>query len=57
MSAMLKAYAVNYWNDLADSLANSAYIADSAIHISQFEYTYSHDYVLLYDNLLIKVNS
>ncbi|GBB86318.1 hypothetical protein RclHR1_12740004 [Rhizophagus clarus] len=46
----------NYWNEFADSLANSAHHSDDAIFLPVADYTSSHNVRLVYDDVVCKFN-
>ncbi|CAB4431131.1 unnamed protein product [Rhizophagus irregularis] len=48
----VKAHSNDYWNDFADSLANTAHTSSSAILISGMEQASPHDFVLSYDDVI-----
>ncbi|PKY61915.1 hypothetical protein RhiirA4_487561 [Rhizophagus irregularis] len=52
----VKAHSNFYWNDFADSLANTAHAADDSILISRLDLAAVHDFVLNYDNVVCEVN-
>ncbi|CAB4417816.1 unnamed protein product [Rhizophagus irregularis] len=52
----VKAHSNFYWNDFADSLANTAHTADDSVLISRLDLAAVHDFVLSYDNVVCEVN-
>ncbi|CAB4417842.1 unnamed protein product [Rhizophagus irregularis] len=48
----VKVHSNFYWNDFADSLANTAHTADDSVLISRLDLAAIHDFVLSYDNVL-----
>ncbi|CAB4446317.1 unnamed protein product [Rhizophagus irregularis] len=52
----VKAHSNFYWNDFADSLANTTYTADDSILISRLDLAAVHDFVLEYDNVVCEIN-
>ncbi|CAB4441233.1 unnamed protein product [Rhizophagus irregularis] len=52
----VKAHSNNYWNDFADSLANTAHTSSSAILISGMDQASPHDFVLSYDDVICESN-
>ncbi|GBB87298.1 hypothetical protein RclHR1_13730008 [Rhizophagus clarus] len=52
----VKGHAGNYWNEFADSLANSAYHSDDAIFLSMADFTSSHNVHLVYDDIVCESN-
>ncbi|PKC02406.1 hypothetical protein RhiirA5_380997 [Rhizophagus irregularis] len=52
----VKAHSNFYWNDFADSLANTAHTSDDAILISRLDLATVHDYILSYDNVVCESN-
>ncbi|CAB4417105.1 unnamed protein product [Rhizophagus irregularis] len=53
----VKAHSNNYWNDFADSLANTAYTSSSAILISGMDQASPYDFILVYDDVICESNS
>ncbi|GBB92762.1 hypothetical protein RclHR1_20510001 [Rhizophagus clarus] len=52
----VKGHDGNYWNEFADSLANSAHHSDMAPLLPAIEYTSSHNVRLVYDNIVCESN-
>ncbi|GBC09103.1 hypothetical protein RclHR1_08600001 [Rhizophagus clarus] len=52
----VKGHDGNYWNEFADSLANSAHHSDSAALLSAANYTSSHNNYLVYDDVICESN-
>ncbi|GBC02428.1 hypothetical protein RclHR1_04610014 [Rhizophagus clarus] len=52
----VKGHDDNYWNEFADSLANSAHHSDSAPLLPAATYTSSHDVRLVYDDVVCESN-
>ncbi|CAB4416836.1 unnamed protein product [Rhizophagus irregularis] len=52
----VKAYSNNYWNDFADSLANTAHTSSSAVLIFDMDQASPHDFVLVYDDVVCESN-
>ncbi|GBC01944.1 hypothetical protein RclHR1_00440010 [Rhizophagus clarus] len=52
----VKGYDGNYWNEFADSLANSAHHSDIAPLLPAATYTSSHNVHLVYDNIVYEFN-
>ncbi|CAB4421324.1 unnamed protein product [Rhizophagus irregularis] len=52
----VKAHSNFYWNDFADSLANTAHTADDSVLISRLDLAAVHDFVLEYDNVVCEAN-
>ncbi|CAB4406665.1 unnamed protein product [Rhizophagus irregularis] len=52
----VKAHSNDYWNDFADSLANSAHTSSSAILITGMDQASPHDFVLSYDDVICESN-
>ncbi|GBB94894.1 hypothetical protein RclHR1_24350002 [Rhizophagus clarus] len=52
----VKGHDGNYWNEFADSLANSAHHSDMAPLLTAAEYTSSHNVRLVYDNIVCESN-
>ncbi|GBB85658.1 hypothetical protein RclHR1_12140007 [Rhizophagus clarus] len=52
----VKGHDGNYWNDFADSLANSAHHSDTALLLPVNAYTSSHPVRLVYDNVVCESN-
>ncbi|GET55575.1 ribonuclease H-like domain-containing protein [Rhizophagus irregularis DAOM 181602=DAOM 197198] len=52
----VKGYSGNFYNDYADSLANSAHTSSSAILLSELDQVSSHDFLLKYDDILCESN-
>ncbi|CAB4430550.1 unnamed protein product [Rhizophagus irregularis] len=52
----VKAHFNFYWNDFADSLANTAHTADDSVLISRLDLAAVHDFVLSYDNVVCEAN-
>ncbi|GES91642.1 ribonuclease H-like domain-containing protein [Rhizophagus clarus] len=52
----VKGHASNYWNEFADSLANSAHHSDDAIFFSMADFTSSHNVRLVYDDVVCESN-
>ncbi|CAB4403402.1 unnamed protein product [Rhizophagus irregularis] len=52
----VKAHSGDYWNDFADSLANTAHTSPSAILISGMEQATPHDFVFTYDDIICESN-
>ncbi|GBB98865.1 hypothetical protein RclHR1_33440001 [Rhizophagus clarus] len=46
----------NYWNEFADSLANSAHHSDDAILLTEAAYTSSHNVHLVYNDVICESN-
>ncbi|GBB90690.1 hypothetical protein RclHR1_17710012 [Rhizophagus clarus] len=55
-SNSLKGHDGNYWNEFADSLANSAHHSDTAPLLPVDAYTSSHPVRLVYDNVVCESN-
>ncbi|GBB97269.1 hypothetical protein RclHR1_29530003 [Rhizophagus clarus] len=53
----VKGHSSNYWNEFADSLANSAHHSNDTIPLSVADYTSSHNVHLVYDDIICKSNS
>ncbi|GBB95606.1 hypothetical protein RclHR1_25740001, partial [Rhizophagus clarus] len=53
----VKGHDGNYWNDLADSLANSAHQSDDAFPLPEAIFTSSHNIRLVYDDIVCESNS
>ncbi|PKY60696.1 hypothetical protein RhiirA4_484672 [Rhizophagus irregularis] len=51
-----KAHSNFYWNDFADSLANTAHTADDSVLISRLDLVAAHDFILEYDNVVCESN-
>ncbi|PKY36327.1 hypothetical protein RhiirB3_458672 [Rhizophagus irregularis] len=47
----VKAHSNFYWNDFANSLANTAYTSEDAVLISRLDLAAAHDYILIYDDV------
>ncbi|GBC38875.2 ribonuclease H-like domain-containing protein [Rhizophagus irregularis DAOM 181602=DAOM 197198] len=52
----VKAHSNFYWNDFADSLANTAHTSDDAILISRLDLATVHDYIMSYDDIVCESN-
>ncbi|GBB91749.1 hypothetical protein RclHR1_01910033 [Rhizophagus clarus] len=52
----VKGHDGNYWNEFADSLANSAHHSDTAPLLPAAAYTSSHNVRLVYDNVVCESN-
>ncbi|GBB83920.1 hypothetical protein RclHR1_10590002 [Rhizophagus clarus] len=52
----VKGHAGNYWNEFANSLANSAHHSDDAIFLSMAIFTSSHNVCLVYDDVVCESN-
>ncbi|GBB97861.1 hypothetical protein RclHR1_30910002 [Rhizophagus clarus] len=52
----VKGYDGNYWNDFADSLANSAHQSDDAFPLPETIITSSHNVCLVYDDVICESN-
>ncbi|GBB96140.1 hypothetical protein RclHR1_26930001 [Rhizophagus clarus] len=52
----VKGYDGNYWNELADSLANSAHHSESASLLPVADYTSSHNVCLVYNDVVCESN-
>ncbi|GET64519.1 ribonuclease H-like domain-containing protein [Rhizophagus irregularis DAOM 181602=DAOM 197198] len=52
----VKGHSGNFYNDYADSLANSAHTSSSAILLSDLDQVSPHDFVLNYDDVLCESN-
>ncbi|PKY51571.1 hypothetical protein RhiirA4_468694, partial [Rhizophagus irregularis] len=52
----VKAHSNFYWNDFADSLANTAHTADDSILIFRLDLAAVHDFILEYDNVVCEFN-
>ncbi|EXX79017.1 hypothetical protein RirG_009660 [Rhizophagus irregularis DAOM 197198w] len=52
----VKAHSNFYWNDFADSLANTAHTSEDAVLISRLDLAAVHDYILNYDDVICKSN-
>ncbi|GET55983.1 ribonuclease H-like domain-containing protein [Rhizophagus irregularis DAOM 181602=DAOM 197198] len=52
----VKDHSGNFYNDYADSLANSAHTSSSAILLSDLDQVSPHDFVLNYDDVLCESN-
>ncbi|CAB4443447.1 unnamed protein product [Rhizophagus irregularis] len=52
----VKAHSNFYWNDFADSLANTAHTADDSVLISRLDLAAVHDFILDYDNVVCESN-
>ncbi|GBC27805.1 ribonuclease H-like domain-containing protein [Rhizophagus irregularis DAOM 181602=DAOM 197198] len=52
----VKAHSNFYWNDFADSLANTAHTSDDAILISRLDLAAVHDYIMSYDDMVCESN-
>ncbi|GET55944.1 ribonuclease H-like domain-containing protein [Rhizophagus irregularis DAOM 181602=DAOM 197198] len=52
----VKAHSNFYWNDFADSLANTAHTSDNAILISRLDLATVHDYIMTYDDVVCESN-
>ncbi|CAB4418026.1 unnamed protein product [Rhizophagus irregularis] len=52
----VKAHSNFYWNDFADSLANTAHTADDSVIIARLDLAAVHDFVLSYDNVVCETN-
>ncbi|GBB94230.1 hypothetical protein RclHR1_23140004 [Rhizophagus clarus] len=48
----VKGHDGNYWNDFADSLANSAHQSDDAFPLPEAIFTFSHSIRLVYDDII-----
>ncbi|GBB87291.1 hypothetical protein RclHR1_13730001, partial [Rhizophagus clarus] len=55
-SVKIKGHDSNYWNEFADSLANSAHHSDTAPLLPVVTYTSSHNVCLVYDNVVCESN-
>ncbi|CAB4421321.1 unnamed protein product [Rhizophagus irregularis] len=52
----VKAHSNFYWNDFADSLANTAHTADDSVLISHLDLAATHDFILKYDDIVCESN-
>ncbi|GET55807.1 hypothetical protein GLOIN_2v1783661 [Rhizophagus irregularis DAOM 181602=DAOM 197198] len=52
----VKGHSGNFYNDYADSLANSAHTSSSAILLSDLDQVSPHDFLLKYDDILCESN-
>ncbi|GET56229.1 RNA-directed DNA polymerase from mobile element jockey-like [Rhizophagus irregularis DAOM 181602=DAOM 197198] len=52
----VKGHSGNFYNDYADSLANSALTSSSAILLSDLDQVSPHDFLLIYDDILCESN-
>ncbi|EXX66706.1 ribonuclease H-like domain-containing protein [Rhizophagus irregularis DAOM 181602=DAOM 197198] len=52
----VKVHSNFYWNDFADSLANTAHTSDDAILISRLDLAAVHDYIMSYDDVVCESN-
>ncbi|EXX55707.1 hypothetical protein RirG_222860 [Rhizophagus irregularis DAOM 197198w] len=52
----VKAHSNFYWNDFADSLANTAHTSEDAILISRLDLAAVHDYIMIYDDVVCESN-
>ncbi|EXX64448.1 hypothetical protein RirG_142630 [Rhizophagus irregularis DAOM 197198w] len=52
----VKAHSNFYWNDFADSLANTAHTSKEAVLISCLNLAVVHDYILLYNDVVCESN-
>ncbi|CAB4423755.1 unnamed protein product [Rhizophagus irregularis] len=52
----VKAHSNFYWNDFADSLANTAHAADDSVLISRLDLAAVHDFILEYDDIVCESN-
>ncbi|PKB94918.1 hypothetical protein RhiirA5_437767 [Rhizophagus irregularis] len=52
----VKGHSGNFYNDYADSLANSAHTSSSAILLSDLDLVSPHDFILKYDDILCESN-
>ncbi|EXX53873.1 hypothetical protein GLOIN_2v1783661 [Rhizophagus irregularis DAOM 181602=DAOM 197198] len=52
----VKAHSNFYWNDFADSLANTAHTSDDAILIFRLDLAAVHDYIMTYDDVICESN-
>ncbi|GET56223.1 ribonuclease H-like domain-containing protein [Rhizophagus irregularis DAOM 181602=DAOM 197198] len=52
----VKGHSGNFYNDYADSLANSAHTSSSAILLSDLNQVSPHDFILKYDDVLCESN-
>ncbi|GET65323.1 ribonuclease H-like domain-containing protein [Rhizophagus irregularis DAOM 181602=DAOM 197198] len=52
----VKAHSNFYWNDFADSLANTAHTSDDAILISHLDLAAVDDYIMTYDDVVCESN-
>ncbi|GET54481.1 ribonuclease H-like domain-containing protein [Rhizophagus irregularis DAOM 181602=DAOM 197198] len=52
----VKAHSNFYWNDFADSLANTAHTSDDAVLISRLDLAAVHDYIMIYDDVVCESN-
>ncbi|CAB4440625.1 unnamed protein product [Rhizophagus irregularis] len=52
----VKAHSNFYWNDFADSLANTAHAAEDSILISRLDLAAAHDFILEYDGIVCESN-
>ncbi|PKY33909.1 hypothetical protein RhiirB3_453205 [Rhizophagus irregularis] len=52
----VKGHSGNFYNDYADSLANSAHTSSSAILLSDLDHVSPHDFMLFYDDILCESN-
>ncbi|GBB89084.1 hypothetical protein RclHR1_15750004 [Rhizophagus clarus] len=57
MALYVKGHNGNYWNEFADSLANSAQHSDITTFLPAAEYTFSHNIRLVYDDVICESNS
>jgi hypothetical protein len=51
LAIKVKAHSNFYWNDFADSLANTAHTADDSVLISRLDLAAVHDYIFKYDDI------
>ncbi|GBC46019.2 ribonuclease H-like domain-containing protein [Rhizophagus irregularis DAOM 181602=DAOM 197198] len=52
----VKAHSNFYWNDFADSLANTAHTSDDAVLISRLDLAAVYDYIMIYDDVICESN-
>ncbi|GET67343.1 RNA-directed DNA polymerase from mobile element jockey-like isoform X1 [Rhizophagus irregularis DAOM 181602=DAOM 197198] len=52
----VKGHSGNFYNDYADSLANSAHTSSSAVLLSDLDQVSPHDFLLKYDDILCESN-
>ncbi|GBC09967.1 hypothetical protein RclHR1_09240001 [Rhizophagus clarus] len=52
----VKGHNGNYWNEFADSLANTAHLSDDVTSLHIDDYTSSHDIRLVYDDIVCESN-
>ncbi|GET55702.1 ribonuclease H-like domain-containing protein [Rhizophagus irregularis DAOM 181602=DAOM 197198] len=56
MAVKVKGHSGNFYNDYANSLANSAHTSSSAILLSDLDQVSPHDFLLKYDDILCESN-